>query len=587
MGEKAAKFFQFNSLARQIWIYLALSARHLSQLLRGGGFVMSVQRAFSQGLKRVVSFMIAFSCAMGPARFALAADENAMPSAEKAAQALNDAVNNPAAAADLEEINAIANEQAEGTKAWADQKESILPQLLEAAARLEAEARRIEELRGSDFLQGMIDKNQFMIDVDNFGTAEYRMIEGKRVPRILHDDEVYILVDEKEISRDSSHLRQYIARTHIESGNGRVQMDENGKPKRNMLGGYKLEAGRNLTIVFFNEDASTTEVVSMPKHHFTSWSWWKDYYYAKKKKPTWDDFTLALFSGGVMQVGLTFMMTMMKHHVLGTPISWTPALFTGIFGITIGTFASTYKNFTNNSISNVTRTLKRHFVSSMPYAYGLVIAMAPGEMHDKLAVVSLFTAVGLAKNLSLQVNGLSNNTASAYWSGINQIREKSRDSAGQITFNFNFTINGIKKTWKVINWSRSNFENQLLYLAPWSLNVLGLMAIGASAWSKIPGTEINIPIFQFAGIPIAMYWTKTYARKLADEAKKDPLMSVRARELEDLAQKYEGQWKAFFGMDVKDIPKSLVGLARRVGASVKKATVSCVDFLRSNKESDD
>lgn len=544
---------------------------------------MHDQSILLRSIKKTVSLIVAAAFTLGPTSFASAADEAPLPLQEQFATAATNAVSNESSAADIKEIDSIVGQQAEDTKTWADEREAILPQLLDVAARLEAEAKRIESLRGPQFLQTMIDKNQFMIEIENFGTAEYRTIDGQRVPRILHNDQVYILVDEKLISRDSPHLRQYIARTHVESGASRVQIDKNGLPKLNAFGGFKRKSGRDLTIAFFNDDASSPEFVDLPKPHFTNWSWWKDYYYAKKKKPTWDDFTLAIFSGGVLQAGLTYAMTMTKHAYLGTAFSWTPVIFTGLFGITIGTFASTYKNFTNNSISNFTRTLKRQFVTSMPYAYGLVIAMAPGDMHSKLATISFLTAVGLSKNLSLQVNGLSNNTAGAYWSGISQIRDKSRESDGRIIVNLNFEVGNATKTWRVINWSKSNFENQVLYIPPWLLNFVGLMAIGASTWSKVPGTDINVPLFQFLGIPIAMIWTKWYARRIANKAKADPLMPVRAKELEDLAKKYEDQWNNSFGMDVKDVPANMLNLIRKLGNGAKTVVSGCAKLLKITK----
>jgi hypothetical protein len=485
------------------------------------------------------------------------------------------------ASADLDAIDTEAQAKSEQTKQWADSQETILPLLLEAAVKLDEKANRLEQERGPKVVEQMIAKDQFMVDLADGGTAEYRLIDGQRVPRIVVGDASYILVDEKLISRDSPHLLQYIARAHIESGLGRVALDANGQPMKNMFGFPKRIGGRDLTVAFFNDDVNNPEMVSMPKPHFTQWSWWKEYYLSKKKTPGKNDFSLALATGFGLQVGLTYGMTMVKAHELSLHLNWAPAIFTGLFGLTIGTFTSFYKNLTNKSISNFTRTLKRLFVSSLPYAYGVIIALAPGDMHHRLATISLFTAAGLSKNLSIWVNGIFNNIASSYWNGPISLREKSRDGNMRIAGGISFQVGEAKKTWEIFNWSRSNAEYNLYYIIPWLFNQVSLVALAAATWSKIPGTEISLPIVPFAGIPIAMYWTKWYARRLANRAQLDPDMTVRARELDELATGYEKAWSNLW--DFKSIPGKIIDTIKSIGSGFATAGKSlfsrCADLL--------
>ena len=86
------------------------------------------------------------------------------------------------ALADLEAVDGVAQKKEEQTKNWSDAQEAILPQLIESAAKLEEKARTLEQERGADVVSQMIEKDQFIVDLANGGTAEYRLIDGQRVP---------------------------------------------------------------------------------------------------------------------------------------------------------------------------------------------------------------------------------------------------------------------------------------------------------------------------------------------------------------------------------------------------------------------
>ena len=81
---------------------------------------------------------------------------------------------------------------------------------------------------------------------------------------------------------------------------------------------------------------------------------------------------------------------------------------------------------------------------------------------------------------------------------------------------------------------------------------------------RVSGTVcITVPVLQIAGIPFAMYWSKWYARKLADRAKADDGAAIYASEIEKLAIKYESNWKKIFGL----------GFLSRIGRK-------CADLLK-------
>jgi hypothetical protein len=459
-------------------------------------------------------------------------------------------------------------------KLWSEQQETLVPELLAAAERLEQKAKSLIASRGEQGFQSLIDKNQFIVEDPILNIPmEYRMIDGVRVPRFLINDETYIIVDEKLISRNSKHLRQYISRTHIESGPGRPDINSDGEVKKNIFGRDKKKTGRNLTVIYLNDDVTQVEALAKPKP--TQWRWWQEYFISKYKHPTIDAFTLALVTGVAMQGTLTLGATSLKSHVLGVDFSMIPTYWSMAYSLGIGTFISFYRNWTVNSGTRATRVLKSQAVSSL-YAYGLVMAVTGGDFSDKLSAISVFTSEGAAKNVSILANGVMNNYAKDYWNQIPRLRETTRENAGTISFK----VPLINKT---VNWQRASLESQMLYLIPWSINMISLLTLATTDWFQIPGTSISFPILQFAGIPIAMQWSKWYSKHLADKAKLDPDMQIRAQELAALAARHEAAWKSSFGMDVKELPSRFVALAKDAKDALKTAASKCMQLIKNNE----
>lgn len=444
---------------------------------------------------------------------------------------------------------------------WSTQQEALVPHLLSAAERLDAEAARLTATRGEDYLTDLINRNQFIVEDAELGIRmEYRLIDGHRVPRLLIDDHVYIIVDEALISRKSKHLNQYVSRTHHESGQNRVKFDKDDMPVKTMFGRDKTVSGRDLSILFLNEDVANLEVLPKPKA--TQWKWWREYFISKYKQPTLEDFSMALVTGAAMQGALTLGATYLKHHFMGTDFSMVPTYWTMAYGLTIGTFYSFYRNWTVSSGSKLTRILKSQAISTL-YAVGLVMSVTDGSAADRISTLSIFTAEGQAKNASIIANGIMNNFAKDYWYEVSRTRESNRENSGPFSIKVPFTN-------KSLNWKKSSLESQMLYLIPWSINVVSLLTLASTDLFKIPGIDVTIPIFQFAGIPVAMYWSKWYARRLANRAKADPDMHVRARELEKIALEREASWDNSFGLNISQFPGRVSYWVRSAASSTKE-----------------
>jgi hypothetical protein len=446
----------------------------------------------------------------------------------------------------------------DGTRAWSEEQENLVPLLLSAAEKLEAEAQRIINLHGEKYLADLIEKNQFAIDYQEADMqVMYRVIGNQRVPRILYKDEVYILVDEHKLPRDSAelvkfvnHYNQYISRTHHDSGGGRVVRNSDGEIEKTIFGNNRTTIGRNLSVVFLNDGKS--DGFYLPKAKPTSWQWWKEYFYAKYKKPTLNDFALAMVTGSILQGGLTLAATYAKHAISGEPMIYSPVYWAMGYSLFIGTFMSTYQNWVVNNGSRLTRVLKAQPASAL-FAVGLVMCLGHGSFTEKAAAISIFSSVGRSKMASIFVNGLMNNYAKDYWSQIRRIRDVTGLDRGEIDLGkYPFTDTEIK-------WKKSNISYPLLYLFPWSINMISLMLLSGDKDHKnpfqIPGTDITVPILQFIGIPAAMWISKWYSREVAEKEKLKPDAEVNAREVEALAAKYEAAWAKL--IDFKSYPRRL------------------------------
>jgi hypothetical protein len=113
------------------------------------------------------------------------------------------------------------------------------------------------------------------------------------------------------------------------------------------------------------------------------------------------------------------------------------------------------------------------------------------------------------------------------------------------------------------------------------------MTLASTDWFKIPGTDITIPILQLATIPIYMKWSKWYARKLADRAKNDPDMTVRAAELEQIAQDNERAWSNTFGMELRELPDKVAWFVKSTANAALefgKSTVRACRYLLGDRD---
>lgn len=511
-------------------------------------------------------------------------------------------------------------EYAEQAEQWNENQKSHLFAVLEAAEQFEKWADKKIHHTGPSYVENLILSSAFTYDVPNdYGKATYVNIGGVNTVRVWvkETDEYYLLINKNEIPIDPKareaydlHLKQYTTRVHIEAGKDRDLYDENGEVLTTIWGNKKRKLGRNLNIVTI-DGGNKLEVEHSPRPKFGTKKWLSEYWDSVKKKPTKSDVSQAIGVGGVMQGTLVGLFSFLQSMVLGVPFDATPAVYTAAFGTFIGTFYSTYKNMTVLSGTALNRILMMTGVS-LAYSFGLMVTLTTGETTSTINILSV---EGAMVGLSLVGIALANNAAKEPWNGIIRIRDKAR-----------LNTESIKKSLfgkELISWNRGNFESQMLYLIPWSINVSSLFLFAQTDLFKVPGTELAFPVLQFAGIIPAMYWAKVsssriyqkglkakdlqieidevnkaikfysseidrihnegraleeaetinflrevrseFEKKSAELSKiKDLKLAEKVEELEQMKLKYEDAWRSTFGMNIKEIPKKTINLCKNL-----------------------
>jgi len=448
---------------------------------------------------------------------------------------------------------------------WAEEEQIVLEKVFDLAAQLDAKAKEFIESHqpnGEAELIQAIDGNKFQFEF-NGGTAEYRRISGKRLPRILlhNNDKVYLLHDETELPLNDPHLRQYIARTHIESGENRPYLDKNGEQKR-FLGLFKrTKSGRDLIIVSVKR-GQVDGARFLPKPKATQWSWWKDYFYAKYKRPDFNDFTLALIMGAALQGGMALGMSAIKAGISGQPMDFDVPAFAAGYAFLLGLFQSTYRNWAVLHGTPFSRAFKQTG-NSLTFAYGVVLFLGEGTVAERVATVSILSAAGLSKFASIFTNAMVNNSTKDFWNRITRIRDKARANITPVKFGLEFFGQKYQAEWK-----RATIESQLLYMIPWTINLISLMTLASSSGVVVPGTEIKLPILQFLALPVAIYWARQYSEKVAQQAQADTRFPLRAKEMREMADSYNKTWQSSFGWMVNRGRRAIGSVCSRLlGAS--------------------
>jgi hypothetical protein len=301
--------------------------------------------------------------------------------------------------------------------------------------------------------------DELSVVIPGVGRAEPTSIDRIVLSRIVHEKTgiAFLLLD-NEISFDSKHLQQYIARVRYESNYGR---------------------GRPVVLLSYNhspiEDAGQTSIKY--KFYDTPKTWrekTKLWFQAKYVAPDRGAAIVAAMSV-LFQVGTTEGITAVQY-ALGNIHEWshTASALSAVYGTVFGLWGSFYYNITKptNPHDRMSRNIsvaKRMIMSSATFAWNLQI------LNHGLHSVSFYTVGGLSKNLAIASNTITNNAIKDEHILFTDIREKMGLSRGTVEI----LGTKIKKT---------QIERQAVYQLSFVLKIgdlVGLSVLGVPVGSAL------------------------------------------------------------------------------------------------------
>ena len=259
--------------------------------------------------------------------------------------------------------------------------------------------------------------HELEVSIPGLGRAQPTSIDGIVFPRIVHEKSgiAFLLLDQ-EVSFDSKHLKQLIARIRYESNYGRgrpvVLLSYNYSP---VEGGQSTGSWR---YKFYDTPKTWKERAK---------TWWQ----AKYVAPNRGAVVLTAMSVA-FQVGTTEGITAIQY-ALGNIQEWShsASILTGIYGTVFGLWGSFYYNITkpNDPHSRLSRNIslaRRILLSSATFAWNLQI------LNHGLHSVSFYTVGGLTTNLALASNTIVNNSIKDQYLHVTEMRENMGLSRGNL-----------------------------------------------------------------------------------------------------------------------------------------------------------
>ncbi|NDG83551.1 MAG: hypothetical protein EBX52_00760 [Proteobacteria bacterium] len=319
--------------------------------------------------------------------------------------------------------------------------------------------------------------------LEGVGKAEPTSIDKIVFSRIVHEKTgIAFLMLQNEISFDSKHLQQYIARVRYESNYGR---------------------GRPVVLLSYNHsDIETGEPGKLKYQFYDRPKNWKEkaktWFQAKYVAPDRGAAVLTAMSVA-FQVGTTEAITG-AQYALGNIHEWshTASALSAIYGTVFGLWGSFYYNMTKPSdphsrMSRNVSLMKRMMLSSATFAWNLQI------LNHGLHSVSFYTVGGLTKNLAIASNTITNNAIKDEHIIFNDIREKMGLNRGTVKV---LGVN-IKKT---------QLERQLVYQLSFILKIGDLVGL------SVAGVPVGSALF-YSSYIWSQYLVMKYAQIVNYDAK--------------------------------------------------------------------
>ncbi len=386
---------------------------------------------------------------------------------------------------------------------WAQIQESVLRDAQPMVHTLSAELQKLRSRFSPSQLNENLTKNETKWEIPGF-RGELNQVDGRPMLRIVHHaTRLALLYIPHDIAEDSPHLRQIIARQHIDAG----EADPKGR-----------KPGRDTVVIRYAGLTSDTLQTAQslhryfPRHPPGSPAWWNDYSAATYTTPHVGAYALASYCAA-LQVGAAACIGGLRVALGDGNIDfeYSPMILSGLFAALIGMFASSYRVWTYRG-SQTSKILKLTSIGLL-YAYSLAIVRG-----GSATVFSITDPECLLLHATIHTNTLLNQKGRVAWQKLAEIRENLRYSSGQYDLaplveklapEINVRDSSGKSTATV---SRASFFNQTLYLIPFSFKLGGLIGIGAKVTLPLAGWQLDSgPLLLVASIPAALWVVSRYA----------------------------------------------------------------------------
>ncbi|MEW6056619.1 MAG: hypothetical protein AB1540_08385 [Bdellovibrionota bacterium] len=363
----------------------------------------------------------------------------------------------------LTEVNEIAH---------AIHQKTIAEQNMPAPAEF-LEKMNLDEVEGKKaYFLRRLKRNEITTGIESLGRAEAKFI-GEKGPnggdaifyKVVHNrSEIeFLVIEEGKVDPASKALKLFIARQHIEAG-AKTRTDG--------------EVGRDVCILW-TKDNQLVGIDWKPRPKKYSREWWKQWWTATYKKPSPGDVAGGiLFSG--LQVSLSLGLSAVNVHLNeGEVMTYSPAVMAGAFGISLGIYNSTFRNWLSRggALQVWLKEMSISLMSAIPLTLWLYT-----EQHPDATIWAATAAVGFWKWTSTFVNATFSNYAKPWWRLIPQTNIEGRDLDGQTHKLFGKWDTKIPE---------ASWQFQMWYImAPWLLRLADLTHFAY----QVPGTGIEFPV---------------------------------------------------------------------------------------------
>lgn len=422
-----------------------------------------------------------------------------------------------------------------------EHQDQVLAEIRTLAIALEKKLDQKRVELGAEKMDDMINKgakDTLMVTDDAIGKAEPTTIDNIRITRVVHEASgIVFAIVPSELKMDTPHWKRFLGRQNTVSG-------KDGRP------------------VIIVQLESTLEAFTSNSESWIGDIGKLDY----KPKPTtrrerlsssWDAIwaghpdrsmvgLAALFTGGQVMISAVLggVQAMQNGHAF-TDLDARPAILSAFFGMVIGSYASTWKNFTNMPKSKFQRTL-RNALLSYAFAYSLTIWM-DGGVHN----LSIVDPQGIFVHSMIWLNVIVNNYTKDAWGWFTRIREDMGMNRGYVD----------GKVLGRFKFKKTSYEYQRLNLGSYTLKMLDLVHFSVPMAML---SNMDVPLGKALFISSALwvqYLALNYAKKLGYERTGE----IRAQLMDTLT--------------LAPVRRFVVKMAKSVARAVAKSPSVCTALL--------